>query len=76
MVDAFILVKTAAGSSEGLLSAVRALEPVASAHIVAGDYDLVVEATGPDVYDVLQVASSDIQQLDGVMDTKTYIALG
>ncbi|WP_135821194.1 Lrp/AsnC family transcriptional regulator [Halostella litorea] len=76
MVHAFIMVKTAAGKSEDLLDAVRGLGQVDEAHIVAGDYDLITEVDVDEVYDVLHTASSSIQGLDGVADTKTYISMG
>ncbi|MFC4543938.1 Lrp/AsnC ligand binding domain-containing protein [Halosolutus amylolyticus] len=75
MVHAFIMVKTAAGKSEGLLASIRDLETVADAHIVAGNYDIITEVDAQEVYDVLKVVSSNIQSLDGVTDTKTYIAM-
>ena len=46
MVTAFIMIKTAAGKSEGLLAAIRDHEGVTDAHIVAGQYDIIVEAVG------------------------------
>ncbi|ELZ25201.1 Transcription regulator AsnC-type-like protein [Natrinema limicola JCM 13563] len=70
------MVKTAAGKSEGLLAEINGLESVADAHIVAGNYDIIAEIDAPDVYDVLQAASSQMQQLNGVTETKTYIAMG
>ncbi|AFO59118.1 MULTISPECIES: Lrp/AsnC family transcriptional regulator [unclassified Natrinema] len=76
MVHAFIMVKTAAGKSEGLLAEIADLESIADAHIVAGNYDIIAEADAPEVYDVLQTVSSGIQGLGGVTDTKTYIAMG
>jgi DNA-binding Lrp family transcriptional regulator len=75
MVHAFIMVKTAAGKSEGLLASVRDLDSVTEAHIVAGNYDLIVEVDTAEVYDVLKTVSSGIQGFDGVSDTKTYIAM-
>jgi DNA-binding Lrp family transcriptional regulator len=75
MVHAFIMVKTDAGKSEDLLADVRSLAGVAEAHIVAGDYDIIVEVDTEEVYEVLHTASSDIQDLEGVADTKTYISL-
>ena len=75
MVHAFIMVKTAAGKSEGLLSEIRSLERVGDAHIVAGNYDIIAEVDADEVYDVLKTASSEIQLLDGVADTRTYIAM-
>ncbi|WP_246998618.1 Lrp/AsnC family transcriptional regulator [Halosolutus gelatinilyticus] len=75
MVHAFIMVKTAAGKSEGLLSSIRELAPIVDAHIVAGNYDIIAEVEAEEVYEVLKVVSSNIQSLDGVTDTKTYIAM-
>ena len=75
MVHAFIMVKTDAGKSEELLADVGELSGVTEAHIVAGDFDIIVEVDTDEVYEVLHTASSDIQDLDGVADTKTYISL-
>ncbi|WP_115865228.1 Lrp/AsnC ligand binding domain-containing protein [Halorussus litoreus] len=75
MVHAFIMVKTAAGRSEDVLASVRELDRVSEAHVVAGDFDIVVEADAEEVYDVLHAASSDVSGLDGVADTKTYMAI-
>lgn len=76
MVHAFIMVKTAAGKSEGLLAEIDGLGSVADAHIVAGNYDIIAEVDVPEIYDVLHAVSSSIQGLDGVVNTKTYIAMG
>jgi len=76
MVHAFIMVKTAAGKSERLLAEIGDLESITDAHIVAGNYDIIAEVDTPEVYDVLQTVSSSLQALDGVTDTKTYIAMG
>jgi DNA-binding Lrp family transcriptional regulator len=75
MVHAFIMVKTGAGESEQLVEPIRGIDRVSEAHIVAGAYDLIVEVDAPEVYDVLKAASSGIQGLQGVTDTKTYISL-
>lgn len=75
MVDAVIMVKTAAGRSEETVVAVRDLENVTEAHVVAGEFDIIAEVSADEVYDVLHTASSNIQGLEGVVDTKTYIAM-
>lgn len=75
MVRAFIMVKTAAGTAEGMVEAVREIGTIVEAHVVAGDYDVIAEVDAGEVYDVLRTASSDVQGLDGVTDTKTYISL-
>jgi len=69
------MVKTAAGQSEALLSAVRDVETVAEAHIVAGDYDIIAEVDADEVYEILNAAASGIQGLEGIADTKTYVSL-
>ena len=75
MVHAFVMVKTAAGRSEELLESVRSLDDVSEAHVVAGDFDIIAEAEADEVYDVLHAASSDISGMDGIADTKTYMAI-
>ena len=75
MASAFIMIKTVAGKSENLLAAVRDSEGITEAHIVAGQYDIIAEATGDEVYDVMQSVSTRVRDLDGVADTRTYICL-
>lgn len=75
MVHAFVMVKTDVAVSESLLGMIRDLSPVSEAHIVAGEYDIIVELSVDEVYDVLQTTASDIQSLNGVLETKTYISL-
>jgi DNA-binding Lrp family transcriptional regulator len=75
MVHAFIMVKTAAGSSEELVDAIRAIDDVTDAHIVAGNWDIITEVEVDEVYDVLQTVSSELRNFDGVADSKTYISL-
>ena len=75
MVDAFVMVKTGAGRSEEVVAAIRDIDGVSEAHVVAGEFDIMTEVTAEEVYDVLRTASSAIQDLDGVTETRTYIAL-
>ena len=75
MASAFIMIKTVAGKSEELLDAVRSSTGITEAHIVAGQYDIIAEATGEEVYDVMQSVSTRVRDLDGVADTRTYICL-
>lgn len=75
MVHAYVMVKTSAGKSEGLLDSITDVDPVTTAHIVAGNFDVIAEIEAPEVYDVLEAISGDVQSLDGVTDTKTYIVM-
>ena len=75
MVHAFIMVETDVGAAESTLDAVRSLRNVTEAHIVAGTYDLIAEASAEAVYELLNTSAGGIQGLDGVTDTKTYISM-
>lgn len=75
MVHAFVMTKTAAGKSKGLLERVGSLDGVSEAHIVAGNYDVIIELDAEEIYDILHTVSSEIQSIDGVTDTKTYVSL-
>jgi DNA-binding Lrp family transcriptional regulator len=75
MVRAFIMAKTTAGKSADLQEAIDAVTGVAEAHVVAGQYDIIVEAEGEEVYTVIHTVSTEIRDLEGVVDTRTYICL-
>jgi DNA-binding Lrp family transcriptional regulator len=75
MVRAFIMAKTSAGKSADLQAAIEAIDGVSEAHVVAGKYDIIVEAEGEEVYTVIHTVSTEIRDLDGVVDTRTYICL-
>lgn len=75
MVHAFVMVLTAAGASDSLQSELAAIEGVDEAHIVAGDWDVIVELGGAEMESVLHAVVGEIQGFGDVSDTKTYIAL-
>jgi len=75
MVRAFIMVKTAAGKSADLQNRIREMDAVLDANVVAGQYDIIVEAESEEVYDVIHTVATDVRELDGVVDTRTYICL-
>ena len=75
MVHSFVMIETAPGGTESVLDSVAALAGVEEAYVVAGDYDVVVEVEGEDVQESIRTVSTDIRELEGVDDTRTYIAL-
>lgn len=75
MVQAFIMIKTAAGESATVRERVLEMDPVLEAHVVAGQYDVVAEVQGKEVYEVIHTVATDLTSLDGVVDTRTYICL-
>jgi len=75
MVRAFVMVKADSVDAETVLDAVLGVEGITEAHVVAGDFDIIAEVEAEEVYDVLGAAATDIRSIDGVTDTKTYVAL-
>lgn len=75
MVRAFIMVVAGVGHEEELTSAIRDLARVTEAHVVAGDFDVIVEAEGKEVYEVIHDVATNVRSMDHVEDTKTYICL-
>jgi len=75
MVRAFILVKTSPGEAATVAETVRDQAAVEEAHAVAGQYDVIVEAIGQEVYDVVDGVATGLRNVTGVADTRTYICL-
>ena len=75
MVHAFVMVKTDSVGAETVLDAVLGVDGITEAHIVAGDFDIIAEVEAEEVYDVLGAVATDVRSIDGVVDTKTYVAL-
>jgi len=75
MVRAYVMIKAHTGEADRLRSDIEAIEGVERAHIVAGDVDLiaVVDVDSPGA--VKDVAATQIQGVDGIEDTQTYIAM-
>ena len=74
MVTAYIMVKANTGEADRLKGEIASIEGVVDAHIVAGDVDFIAKAQVETPALVKDVASA-IQQVDGIEDTQTYIAM-
>jgi len=75
MVLAYVMVKARTGDADRIRDEIAAIEGIVEAHIVAGDFDFIakVDVNSPD--DVRDVVASKIRALDGVEDTRTYLAM-
>ena len=75
MVRAYVMVKAHTGEADRLREAIEEIDGVQRAHIVAGDVDIiaVVEVATP--AGVKDVAATEIQSIDGVGSTQTYVAM-
>ena len=75
MVVAYIMVKAHTGEADRLRDDTENVDGVVSAHIVAGDVDIIAKVDVDSPADVKDIAKS-IRDLDGVENTQTYIAMG
>jgi len=75
MVRAYVMVKAHTGEADRLRGEIAAVEGVERAHIVAGDVDLVAVVSVDTPAGVKQVAATQLQSIDGVGSTQTYVAM-
>jgi len=75
MVRAYIMVKAHTGQADRLKSDIEAVEGVSRAHIVAGDVDLIAVVDVDSPATVKDVAATHIQEIEGIENTQTYIAM-
>lgn len=73
---AYILATTAAGEADAVLATALEADNVDDGHVVSGDYDVVLEVDAPDVSEVLRSVVTGIRDVEGVVDTRTYVRLG
>ena len=75
MVTAFIMIKANTGEADRLRDSIESIEGVESAHIVAGDVDIIAKARVETPAAVKEIAAPNIQGISGVESTQTYIAM-
>lgn len=75
MVCAFIMVKAATGNADSLARRLGGVDHVNAANVVAGDFDVIVEAESTEVYDIINSVATRVRGFDDVEDTKTYMCL-
>ena len=75
MVTAYILVKTHTGDADRIKRAIADIDGVTSAHIVAGDVDLIAKVEVGSPTEVKSVAADGIHRIDGVDTTQTAVSM-
>lgn len=75
MVKAYIMIKAHTGEADRLKESVEAIDGIERAHIVAGDVDMIGVANVETPAAVKDIAASEIQSIQGVGGTQTYIAM-
>lgn len=75
MVRAYVMVKATTGEADRLRDAIEAVDGVDRAHIVAGDVDIIAVVSVDTPAAVKDVVATEIQSIDGVGSTQTYVAM-
>lgn len=75
MVEAYVMILTAASTARDLLPQIREIEGVRRANIVAGEYDIIADVEAEDTRRLLRLVTEEIQSLEGVGRTRTCIIL-
>ena len=75
MVRAYVMVKAHTGDADRLRDDIEAIEGVEEAYIVAGDVDFIATVVVDSTADVKAIAATEIQKIDGIEDTQTYVAM-
>lgn len=87
MTYAYVGVHTAPGTAADVRDSIARLGEVSEAHVVAGDFDIIVElevggasrldyGDSPETETLLYILTNDIQNIQGVTSTRTYVVIG
>lgn len=74
MVTAIVLLQVEAGKVDQVAEALLCLDEVAVVYSVSGRFDLVAIAKVKDSDDLPKVVSSQLFQIDGILDSETLVA--
>ena len=73
---AWILIETQVGQVQQATEALRSLEGIKSADIVAGPFDIIALVEAPDMTAMAELVTGRVQAIHGVMRTITCVAAG
>ncbi len=74
MITAYVMVKANTGEADRLKNEIGEFDGVSDVRIVAGDVDFIAKLAVDAPSDVKDVAAA-LQDLEGVEDTQTYVAM-
>lgn len=75
MPRAYVTLVTSAKMSPEVVDKLETIAEVTEAHIVAGDFDVIVELEAEETTDLLPIVTNSIQGIEGVGHTRTYVVL-
>lgn len=76
MVEAYIMILTAAGMARDILPKIKDIDGVDHANIVAGEFDIIAHVEAETEQALLTMVTDEIQSIEGIGQTRTSIVLG
>ena len=70
----FVLIETAPSRNDDVVTVLRGIEEVTSAHAITGPYDIIAIIDAPDLNAVGEVVSSHVHRVPGIVRTITCLA--
>lgn len=74
-VKAYVLIETTPGKTDTAVRALKKVEGVRSADVVAGPYDIIAIVQGVDIAQVGDVIKNQLHTVDGISRTLTCFAV-
>lgn len=75
MVTAYVMVKSIIGEVDDIRDAIKAIDGVVDAHIVAGDVDVIAKLAVESPDAIKDLVADHVHGIDGIDSTTTYIAM-
>ncbi len=75
-VKAFVLIETAVGKTQEVVTALRKVERLKSADAVIGPYDIIAAVEAPDIEGIGNLVTEKIHPIPGVSRTMTCPSVG
>lgn len=75
MVTAYVMVKSIIGEVDDIRDAVKAVDGVVDAHIVAGDVDVIAKLVVESPDAIKDLVADHVHGIEGIDNTTTYIAM-
>jgi len=69
----YVLVRTAPGKEHDVFHSLQKIPQVKEKYGLFGEYDIILKIEAPNADDVTDIVVGKVRQVNGVVDTKTFI---
>lgn len=76
MTTVFVLMNSAIGAENNVLTTLQAIEAVVETYIVYGVYDIIAKVKAPSMDEIKQIIHTEIRKIPEVRNTLTMVVVG